>query len=112
MLDAELWGIYKVLKVAWDLGLQHVMVETDFKEAFDLLQNGKNMARISHLVPHLIDLLSRNWQLRFSHVQRAINRTADAMPKVSRTLPFGATRFSCPPDAVRPFLLNDLATAA
>ncbi|KAE8731105.1 hypothetical protein F3Y22_tig00002840pilonHSYRG00245 [Hibiscus syriacus] len=52
------------------IGERQVLVETDCKEAFSLVQQGAQMEGISHLVPHLTEMISRSWSLSFSHVAR------------------------------------------
>ncbi|KAK8481539.1 hypothetical protein V6N11_072871 [Hibiscus sabdariffa] len=37
ILDAELWGIYEGLSTAWSLHILRVIVETNYKDAVELL---------------------------------------------------------------------------
>ncbi|KAE8691363.1 hypothetical protein F3Y22_tig00110890pilonHSYRG01059 [Hibiscus syriacus] len=107
VIDAELCGIVEGLNIAWELGLTHVVIETDNKDVSDLLLQGDAMEIISHMVRHMVEALSRHWSLKFTYVLREGNRIADAMAKLSWSLSFGLHNFDFPPPTVPHFLSEE-----
>ena len=64
--------------MAWDLGFTKVWLEIDFIEGLELIKHGYIPTHpINTLVEAITDLLSRSWQVRFSHIHRDNNRIAD-----------------------------------
>ncbi|KAK8491343.1 hypothetical protein V6N11_014422 [Hibiscus sabdariffa] len=72
--------------------------------------NPKNFG--SSLRVHLNELLTQNWEVRFTWVRRECNLVADGMTKIAWDIPFGYHQFLDPPDLVKELLQQDVAAAA
>ncbi|CAN1777551.1 Putative ribonuclease H protein At1g65750 [Linum perenne] len=87
---AELRGAIIGLEQAWEAGHQKVAVQTDSQVALDLLWSPSEPthqhAEEIHTLRHLI---SRDWEVSFSHVYREGNHAADFLANIGHSLPFG-----------------------
>ena len=55
------------------------------------------------------DLLSRDWQVRISHIFRKTNRSIDCLASVGHSLNVGVTFYMSTPLCLGPFLRDDFA---
>ncbi|KAL4362062.1 hypothetical protein GQ457_04G004210 [Hibiscus cannabinus] len=63
VIEAVLWAIYDGLNFAWDLGFRRVMVE-------------------SHgIVPYIVAICDRDWEVAFGFVRREDNKAVDILAK-------------------------------
>ncbi|KAE8656904.1 hypothetical protein F3Y22_tig00116997pilonHSYRG00576 [Hibiscus syriacus] len=88
-LDAELWGLFEGLQVAWNMGVRKIKVESDCKEAVDLLNNVPRARDVCSLLPHLGDICNRDWEVSFTFVPRECNSVADKLAKIARSHTLG-----------------------
>ncbi|KAK9011962.1 hypothetical protein V6N11_040033 [Hibiscus sabdariffa] len=73
--------VAKGLLSAWSLNIPRLVVETDCLEAYKLIM-GSNVRRgSSTLLPFIMDLLDRPWEVRLEHARRSGNALADRMAK-------------------------------
>ncbi|CAL8992017.1 unnamed protein product, partial [Prunus brigantina] len=109
VLEAELWGIYLGLKLAWDIGCSAVVFESDSATAVHLLN--KNVEDLHHLATMLWgckDYINKNWVCSIHHVYRECNMVGDKLAELGSCLELGLSTFQDPPDSIRSFLSEDL----
>ncbi|KAK8594383.1 hypothetical protein V6N13_126190 [Hibiscus sabdariffa] len=81
-------------------------------DAYDFVTNKNPKNFGSSLRVHLNELLTQNWEVRFTWVRRECNLVADGMTKIAWDIPFGYHQFLDPPDLVKELLQQDVAAAA
>ncbi|CAN1128518.1 Putative ribonuclease H protein At1g65750, partial [Linum perenne] len=87
---AELRGIVEGLKLAWDLGIRKITVQTDSRAAISILEQDMHMVRQhAALVADFHELRSRNWEVSLSHVYREANCAADYLANLGHSYSFG-----------------------
>ncbi|KAL4378986.1 hypothetical protein GQ457_02G000930 [Hibiscus cannabinus] len=79
--EAELWGLYEGLSAAWMIGVDKLLVEIDCLDVVKLFADRRTVDRCVALVPYIMELLSRQWQVRLAHVRREGNCVADWLAK-------------------------------
>ncbi|KAL4388752.1 hypothetical protein GQ457_09G005630 [Hibiscus cannabinus] len=104
VIEAELWGIYEGLLVAWSLGLNRIIVEVDSADVINLIHQYKVGEASLALVPHIVSLIRRSWTIELSHVSREGNRLADCMAKFPYWNDLLRHRFLSPPDSMVPMI--------
>lgn len=84
--SAEEWAIFEGLKLAWDFGVKHLILESDARDLILRLEGG-GFQTGSLLFEQIKALLCREWQVKLCYIPRDLNRLADALAKlgVSRT---------------------------
>ncbi|KAK9042107.1 hypothetical protein V6N11_017186 [Hibiscus sabdariffa] len=80
------------------MDIRCLVVETDCLEAYRLLQNSATSYGCFTLMPHIVELLTRPWNISISHVVREGNVLADTMAKMEVDEIFMCYRFCSPPD--------------
>jgi ribonuclease HI len=105
ILQAELWAIYKGLKIIQSRDLSEVEIESDSKAAISLIKNVKNenMKAIRTM------LLSMGCTLK--HTLREGNRVADKLAKLGRDGDSNFVSFNTPRKEIRSLLDADVASA-
>ncbi|CAL1354334.1 unnamed protein product [Linum trigynum] len=107
-VQAELWGIYHGLGVAWQSGGRTIIVESDSKLALQLIEK-----RADPLHPHATLLaairrrLAQDWVVRLVHTYREGNRVADWLSKHSLVYPYGMHELTSPPQGLQPLIGDD-----
>ncbi|KAK8490963.1 hypothetical protein V6N11_041872 [Hibiscus sabdariffa] len=106
-LEAKLWGIYEGLATAWSLRYTRVLLETDNRKAYDTVLN-RNLRNVgSSIISSIFEILSRQWEVRFSFIRREGNRVADAMACLVLLGFLDHCRWMDPPLAVQDIVLMD-----
>ncbi|KAK8580281.1 hypothetical protein V6N12_070562 [Hibiscus sabdariffa] len=82
-LDAELWGVYEGLATAWSLSFSRIIIETDCRDAYEMVAHGNPRQLGSSLLSGLIELQHRPWEIQFSFVRREGNVPADIMAQLA-----------------------------
>ncbi|CAA7018347.1 unnamed protein product [Microthlaspi erraticum] len=102
---AELWGVYYGLCFAWEQRITRLEVEVDSLMVVGFLKTGiEDSHPLSFLVRLCHGFLSKDWEVRVTHVYREANRLADGLANYAFSLPFGLHSF----DVVPPDLLSVL----
>ncbi|KAK8975249.1 hypothetical protein V6N11_046719 [Hibiscus sabdariffa] len=83
-LLAELWAIHDGLLHAWELGYRCVEVESDCLDAVRIAMARSKTLDGSALVCSIHRLLSNDWSVVVSHVDRRSNGVADALARKGR----------------------------
>ncbi|KAL5818299.1 hypothetical protein ACOSQ4_022141 [Xanthoceras sorbifolium] len=98
IMDAELWGIYEGLLLCWKAGFKKIIVESDSKEAVDLINtNSNDNSPFLSIILGCKKLLEGDWSCSIIHTFREANRVADRLAKIGHTLKLGVTIFQVPP---------------
>ncbi|CAA7027590.1 unnamed protein product [Microthlaspi erraticum] len=97
---AELWGVYYGLCIAWDKQITRLEVEVDSSVVAGFLRQGiPDTHPLSFLVRLCHGFLSKDWEVRVTHVYREANHLADGLANYAFTLPLGLHTFDfVPPD--------------
>ncbi|KAL4341500.1 hypothetical protein GQ457_08G015450 [Hibiscus cannabinus] len=106
-LKAELWGIYEGVATVWSLRFPQVIVETDSTEAYKALVHNNHKCICSSVLPYIGDIVSRNWRVGFSFVQREGNAAANSMVRLAWDGPIEYKRFIEPPPGILDLLEQD-----
>ncbi|WCJ28598.1 Polynucleotidyl transferase ribonuclease H-like superfamily protein [Euphorbia peplus] len=89
-VQSELWGILKGLMLAWDVGIKHLIVESDSDQAVTWLSNkDKTDGLCSNLIGACLDIISKDWEVWIVHVYREANRVADKLANNALNEPRG-----------------------
>ena len=107
-LEAEIWGALEGLKMAWNMGLDKIILESDSTVLVELL-NRRNEAVVKdrNLLISCMNLVKKDWQLIISHVYREGNRSADWMANFSLKHEQGVSLHESPPTEVENILVDD-----
>ncbi|KAF7813327.1 kunitz-type trypsin inhibitor-like 2 protein [Senna tora] len=88
-LQAELWGIYFGLEIAWNENFRCVDVETDSVLALQLVSDAPLSGHPLHqIIAKIQELMRRSWDIRIRHVDRDRNSVADCLAKFAHSLNF------------------------
>ncbi|KAK0586448.1 hypothetical protein LWI29_007016 [Acer saccharum] len=113
VLEAELWGIFEGLKLAWRAGFRKVLVESDSQSAVLLLTNPTPTHHpLFNIVEDCKMLVEKNWSCSIQHVFRESNRVADALANLGHSLNLGTTFFDVPPAQISACVNEDLSGSA
>ncbi|KAL4367798.1 hypothetical protein GQ457_05G016360 [Hibiscus cannabinus] len=107
VLEAELWGVYEGLTTAWSLGYPRVIVEMDCRDAYDMLVHGNPRHLGSSLLPGILELQQRCWEIQFRFTCREGNIPADIMSRLVQKGTLAYHRYLDPPLTVRDALDAD-----
>ncbi|KAK8984296.1 hypothetical protein V6N11_029612 [Hibiscus sabdariffa] len=97
VLHSELWGLLEGLLSAWSLNIPCLLVEIDSLEAYHIISEPKAACGGSTLVPYILVLISRPWEVRLHHFRRSGNVLADRTAKLAPVLDFIIHRYLDPP---------------
>ncbi|CAN1188832.1 Putative ribonuclease H protein At1g65750 [Linum perenne] len=105
---AELKAIIEGMRMAWDLGVDKLHIQTDSSTAVSTL-----LSTVDQTHQHFLllleyqDLLSRPWQVRITHVFREANQAADYMANRGHSFDFGTFFFDSPDPSLCNWLRYD-----
>lgn len=106
--QAELWGVYYGLYIAWEKWVTRVELEVDSEIVVGFLKTGIGDSHpLSFLARLCYGFISKDWIVRISHVYREANRLADGLANYAFTLPLGFHFFHSSPDVVDSVRLED-----
>ncbi|KAE8711340.1 hypothetical protein F3Y22_tig00110295pilonHSYRG00009 [Hibiscus syriacus] len=94
VLDAELWGVFEGMTLAWNQGVRDVIIETDNKEVLNLLKQGEAMKGLSSMTTDIAELIKRQWRVSCNFVPREEKRIADELAKMAWDCPLSSTYHS------------------
>ncbi|CAN1800039.1 Putative ribonuclease H protein At1g65750 [Linum perenne] len=93
----ELRAIIEGMKMAWDLGVARLHVQTDSSTAVSaLLSTAEPTHQHFLLLLEYQELISRPWQIKLFHVFREANQAADYMANLGHSFDFGIHFFNTP----------------
>ncbi|KAH9720547.1 proline transporter 2 [Citrus sinensis] len=98
IMEAQLWGLYQGLKIAWERGFRLLQVEVDNLGVTQLLNSSEaNRSGISSLLWGIKDLLNRDCQISVKHVYRERIVLPTSLPEWLSISHSGAIFFILPP---------------
>ncbi|BFG20702.1 hypothetical protein CerSpe_069760 [Prunus speciosa] len=113
ILEAELWGVFWGLKLAWDMGYRIVEVECDASYVVALLQNAPmSDHRLFSLLNCCHLKLHDDWICSLTHVYREQNRAADLLAAKSYDFHLGPHVFASEPAFLCTVLAADTSNVA
>ncbi|CAN1850390.1 Putative ribonuclease H protein At1g65750 [Linum perenne] len=105
---AEMGAIVQGMKLAWDLGVRKLLVQSDSKAAVTILQKEDTNHQHAILVSEFIELKSRSWEVAITHVFREANCSADYLANLGHTFCLGLHLFLQPDSVLAHWLRFDL----
>lgn len=110
VLQAEAWGLFSGLQLAKDLGINHIMVESDSAILIALLHSADmDLHPLGTIIQNCKNMISWFATCSISHIHRERNMTADCLAKRSIEADFGLCRLPDMPEFVAAVLLDDMA---
>ncbi|CAA7040435.1 unnamed protein product [Microthlaspi erraticum] len=98
---AELWRVYYGLCIAWEKGITRLEVEVDSLMVVGFLHTGIcDTHPLSFLIHLCHGFLTKDWEVRVTHVYREANRLADGLANYVFTLPLGLHTFDFIPSVL------------
>lgn len=108
VVEAEIWGVYYGLNLAWMEGYRRIVVSSDSKTTLHLLQNNIQLCHpLTPLIMNCRSLMSRDWILRFEHTYREDNRVANGLANWGSTQSQGLHIITIPPTCCNAILWED-----
>ncbi|KAF7831647.1 putative ribonuclease H protein [Senna tora] len=104
----EWWEIFYGLKLAWDLGLRNVEVESDSSIAVNELDGKATNPKMLH--PTLVSIrepLRKEWEIKIKYIPRAGNVCADMIAKNSLSCPMALLRINTIPQWIGEYVAKD-----
>ncbi|CAI0464258.1 unnamed protein product [Linum tenue] len=86
---AELAGIEQGMRLAWEMGIRKLAVQTDSATAISLIQEDPSSHPHRMLVKSIRRSLSLEWEVTIDHVFREGNFVADFLASRGHALPVG-----------------------
>lgn len=85
---AELWVLYQVLNMAWNIGYRWLYVEVDSLCVTQLIANPVLLENeFSPLIRSIKELTKRDWNIIISHIYREVNFSVDYRSSYAATIP-------------------------
>ncbi|XLT87235.1 hypothetical protein HN873_008988 [Arachis hypogaea] len=105
---AEIWGMYVGVKLASELGIRKLVVESDSKCAITLTQKmSPEIHGNSSLIRSIKELLVKMEDVEVRHIYREANFCADALAKLGQEHELGIKFWEQPPPCLFHHLLAD-----
>ncbi|XP_039010286.1 uncharacterized protein LOC120138990 [Hibiscus syriacus] len=95
------------LKLAWDIGTRSIEVESDNSTAVRTLKSPP-LPSDSTIIRRIPQLLSLQWSVKFTFINRGKNALADALAKFGRSMELGLTVLEQPLTEVQELLDKDI----
>ena len=109
VLEAELWGMYEGLSMAWKSGYRNIVVESDSLSTIQLLAKIPDpLHPLLSIIQSCKHLISAEWNCNVVHAFREGNRLADGLARMGHTLELGLHLFEEPPIGIKDIYEADL----
>lgn len=109
-LPAEIWSIWKGLKLLWGRGFWRVALESDLKEALNRIFSRKP-SNLDPLIHEIHGLLNNDWEVTLNHNLREANVVANWLAASALAVNPGLQVLNSPPEMVLSFLQRDMEGA-
>ncbi|KAK0578627.1 hypothetical protein LWI29_013416 [Acer saccharum] len=111
VIEAELWGLYEGLQLAWSFGCRKVCVETDSLITVQLMCSGtmSNHPLLS-LIQSCKNLVNADWICTINHIYREGNNLADGLAHMGHGLNFSIVFYEEPPLETRDIFNADFSS--
>ncbi|KAK1584321.1 hypothetical protein Q3G72_031946 [Acer saccharum] len=108
VIEAELWGLFEGLTVAWNDGIRRLIAETDSLETVQLITNDTNPNHpLFSLIQSCKHIVNADWSCRVQHVYREGNRLADGLAHMGHSMKNEFLFFEDPPPEVADVYFDD-----
>ena len=109
MIKAEVRALLRGLKIAKELAITKLWVQTDSSTLLSMLKNPSNWnTEVSPLIHQCAQLLEwTGWEIQISHCFREVNQVADKLAKLGLNMSLGVSIHREPPMEVRDALHDD-----
>ncbi|XP_048422575.1 uncharacterized protein LOC125469371 [Pyrus x bretschneideri] len=108
IMEAELWGVFMGLSIAWDEGCRDVILECDSWDAVILIQKPiLDSHPLYNLIIDCKEAIGKNWRCEVTHIYREMNVSADHMADLGHGLSLGLHLFVSPPTTANNCLVSD-----
>lgn len=104
---AELLAILQGLKLAWDLGIRRVHLETDSLTGLELVMKEPRGSPHHNVIQEIRKQIKQQWECKVSHIWREGNQVADCLAKISLNMQPGLYVLDTPPQDIKSKLLFD-----
>ncbi|CAN1786029.1 Putative ribonuclease H protein At1g65750 [Linum perenne] len=109
---AEICAIVQGMKLAWDLGIRKLLIQSDSTAAVAILLRDDTNHQHAILALEFQELKSRSWDITITHVFREANCGADYLANLGHSYCFGFHLFSQPNSTLAHWLRFDLIGVA
>ncbi|KAK0598865.1 hypothetical protein LWI29_000173 [Acer saccharum] len=87
VIEAELWGMFEGLTMAWNAGVRRIIVETDSLDSVQLVSNVTNPNHpFFSLIQSCKFMVDSDWNCVVKHVYREGNRLADGLAHLGHNM--------------------------
>ncbi|KAK8526228.1 hypothetical protein V6N12_020707 [Hibiscus sabdariffa] len=94
VLEAELWGLYEGLLTAWSIGIRFLLIESDYLEAVNLVDNRDSLLIVPTIIYYIAELLTRAWSIKLCHIGRKGKETPVSSSFCHLPIPFSIVTHS------------------
>ena len=113
VLQAEAWGLCFGLQLAKDLGITHLLVESNSAVLLALIHSTDvDLHPLGTIVLNCKSLISQFVSCSISHIHRERNMAADCLAKRSVEADFGLCRLPDMPEFAAATIMDDMAGRA
>ncbi|EEF28145.1 conserved hypothetical protein [Ricinus communis] len=79
VFGAELWGVHYGILMAWEIGIQQLIIKVDNKSVIKAIKGmSTNSYGYNLLINNIKQVMHRPWKVIITHVYKEANRAADA----------------------------------
>lgn len=96
--EAELWGIYRELRIAYGRGYHQLSIETNSSLAFDFLTSSSRDRANNKLIRSILEVDDGELSINWKKIRRETNLVADILARRSRTVNGNFVIFDSTPD--------------
>ncbi|KAL5859212.1 hypothetical protein ACOSQ4_000508 [Xanthoceras sorbifolium] len=112
IVEAEIWAVLEGLNMAWIGGHKKVQINSDSKDAVDMIMGDCNANNpLLYVIQRCKELLSRDWNCMVINVYRESNYVADSLAKEGHCLGSDIVYFASPPPFVQQLYMRDVEGA-
>ncbi|KAK8558842.1 hypothetical protein V6N12_042135 [Hibiscus sabdariffa] len=105
-LQAKLWSILVGLEVDWSMGVEHLQIQTDCKQASNHVLSGSESSSIT-IVRAIRFLRNRVWYTDLFWIPREYNMVADTLSNIITPQPYSLLLHESAPTTVHSLLERD-----
>ena len=101
VIEAELWGLYEGLKMAWNSGFRKVLIESDSLSSVQLICSDiRHNHPLYGLIQSCKNLVAAEWSCSITHIFREGNKLADGLARMGYNLDTGIKFYEDPPPEI------------
>ncbi|KAK9030158.1 hypothetical protein V6N11_031589 [Hibiscus sabdariffa] len=105
--SSELWAIYIGLQLAWSHGAEVLQIQSDSKQAIQLIQDFFKISKALPLIRAINEIRKQGWMTEFHWTSREGNKPADILVKMANISDYNTITFATPPVELLQVLAKD-----